>query len=293
MAEFVFSAFADEAGDTLAEQIAALRENDIRFIEPRNVDGKGILTLTDDELRQMRAALDAAGIQTGSLGSPIGKYPIEDDFDAYLPQVERALQVAKLLGTRYIRMFSFFVKQEELVRHRPEVMRRLSIMADMATAQGITLCHENESAIYGQMPSQVDDLLRTVPRLGGIFDAANYRMNGADTMDGIAATLPSFRYIHVKDAIYESQSIVPAGEGEGRIGEILDIVNERIGGRVFLTLEPHLHQFLAYKNIDKHALKGKYQFSTGREAFDFAVRALERLMTERGYRKDENAVWKK
>ena len=50
MAKFVLSAFADEAGSSIEEQIAALKANGIDFIEPRNIGGKGILTLTDEEL---------------------------------------------------------------------------------------------------------------------------------------------------------------------------------------------------------------------------------------------------
>ena len=76
MAEFILSAFADEAGTTLAEQIAALKRNDISYIEPRNINGKPILTLTNDELLEVKAELDKNGIMVNSLGSPIGKYPI-------------------------------------------------------------------------------------------------------------------------------------------------------------------------------------------------------------------------
>ena len=59
MAKFVFSAFADEAGSTLEEQITALKENGIPYIEPRNINSKPILTLTDEELYEVKAALDA------------------------------------------------------------------------------------------------------------------------------------------------------------------------------------------------------------------------------------------
>ncbi|MBQ9070358.1 MAG: sugar phosphate isomerase/epimerase [Clostridia bacterium] len=293
MAQFVFSAFADEAGNSLDEQIKALVENGIRYIEPRNIDGKCIIDFTDDELIAIKNRLAENGIKVGSVGSPIGKYDINDDFDAYLPKVKRTIEVAKLLGTKYVRMFSFFVKQDELKLHRDEVIRRLREMVKLAEAEGVVFCHENESRIYGQMPAEVRDVLESVPGLGGIFDAANYRMNGADTMEGIDATLVNFKYMHIKDAIYAEKTIVPAGEGEGRIGEIIDIVNDKIDGEVYLTLEPHLHAFLAYKNIDKHELKGKHNFSSGREAFDFAVHALEELLTKHGYGKDENGVWKK
>ena len=47
MARFVFSAFADEAGTTIEEQIQALSENGIRYIEPRQINKKGILDLSD------------------------------------------------------------------------------------------------------------------------------------------------------------------------------------------------------------------------------------------------------
>ena len=293
MAQYVFSAFADEAGNSLDEQIKALVENGIRYIEPRNIDGKCIIDFTDEELIAIRTKLNENGIEVGSVGSPIGKYDITEDFDAYLPKVKRTIEVAKLLGTKYVRMFSFFVKQDELAIHRDEVIRRLREMVKLAEAEGVVFCHENESRIYGQMPNEVRDVLESVPGLGGIFDAANYRMNGADTIEGINATLVNFEYIHIKDAIYSEKTIVPAGEGEGRIAEVIDIVNDKIDKQVFLTLEPHLHAFLAYKNIDKHELKGKHTFNSGREAFDFAVHALEELLTKQGYRKDENAVWKK
>ena len=109
MAYFAFSAFADEAGNSLEEQIKALVENGIHYIEPRNINGKCIIDFSDEELLEIKKQLDENGIKVGSVGSPIGKYQITDDFDSYLPKVKRTIEVAKLLGTKYIRMFSFFV----------------------------------------------------------------------------------------------------------------------------------------------------------------------------------------
>lgn len=293
MARFAFSAFADEAGDSLAEQLKALKDNGINYIEPRKINGKGILALTEDELREIKAELDKNGIKVNSLGSPIGKYDIDAPLEEHLSDLKKAFTACKILGTDKIRMFSFFVPKERLAECRDEVIRRLTVMADMAEAEGITLCHENESKIYGEMPREVLDILTSVPKLGAIFDPANYRMNDADVIAGINATFTNLAYLHIKDAIYDSQTIVPAGEGEGRIAEIIDMVDAHTDSLVYLTLEPHLHIFGAYKDIDEHELKGKYKFSTNREAFDFAVNALEALLKKNGYVKDENAVWKK
>lgn len=291
MAKFVLSAFADEAGNSLDEQIAALKANGIDYIEPRKIDGKGVLDLTDEELIAIKKKLDEHGIKVNSLGSPIGKYPINDDFSPHLELFRRALRVCELLDTKYMRMFSFFTTQDKLSESKDEVIRRLTIMAKEAEEKGITLCHENESRIYGQMPSEVEEILTAVPLLGGIFDPANYRMNDGNVIDGINATLINLKYLHIKDAIYESQMIVPAGEGEGKIGEILDLVNEKCDGLIYLTLEPHLHVFDAYKDIDEHELKGKYTFKSNREAFDFATNALKDLLKKYGYKRNGNNEW--
>ena len=293
MADFLLSAFADEAGSTLEEQIAALKRNDIGYIEPRNINGKPILKLTDEELIEVKAQLDANGIKVNSLGSPIGKYPINEPFEIHLVDFMRAIEVCKLLGTDKMRMFSFFVEQSELEKYRDEVIYRLTEMTKIAKEHGILLCHENESDIYGQNPAEMRDLMLNVPDLLGIFDPANYRMNNCDVIDGINATLINLAYLHIKDAIYESQIIVSAGDGEGKIAEIIDMVNEHTDKPVYLTLEPHLFLFDAYKAIDRHELKMNYTFKNNSESFDFAVNALKNLLTENGYRKDADGAWRK
>ena len=293
MAKFALSAFADEAGSTLEEQISALKANDIDYIEPRNINKIGILNISEEELVSIRSELDKNGIKVNSLGSPIGKYAIDEPFEIHLKDFDRALRACEILGTNNIRMFSFFVTQDQLKEKRDEVLTRMNKLVSIAKEKGINLCHENESKIYGCMPNEVADLLDNVDGLYAIFDPANYRMNGADCMEGIEATLKNLRYLHIKDAICESQTIVPAGEGEGQIAKVIDIVNDHTDDVVYLTLEPHLHVFDAYASIDEHELKGTHKFTNNREAFDFAVNSLKKLLTDNGYKRNEENLWTK
>lgn len=293
MAKFVLSAFADEAGSSLAEQISALTENGISLIEPRNIGGKGILTLTEEELLSVKAELDRANIKVGSLGSPIGKFPIERPLEEHLCDLEKAFRACEILDTKNIRMFSFFIPKDKCATdYTDEVIRRLRVMEEMAKERKIQLNHENEKGIFGQNPEEIDTIVENVPGLKFIFDGANYRECNCDTIKGITATLKSFGYLHIKDAIYEPHMIVPAGEGEARLDEVIEMVDKATDEVVMMTVEPHLHIFDAFKDIDDTELHGKYTFKSNREAFDFAVNAIKNLLSKLGY-KEDNGIWKK
>ncbi len=292
MAKFILSAFADEASETIEGQIAALKRNGIGYIEPRNIGG-GLLEKTDEELEKIADTFAKEGIRVSSFGSPIGKYDIDRPFEDHLIKFRRALQVCKIFGTKNMRMFSFFVPQERLAECRTEVLRRMRILLDEAKEAGVNLCHENETGIYGQNPSEVRDLLSALPDLRGVFDPANYVMNDQDPVEGMRATLPSLEYLHIKDALRAKKSIVPGGCGDGKIAEVIRLADAAREGETFLSLEPHLFEFLAYKQIDRHELKNEYEFASADEAFDCAVASLKGILIQLGYSEREDHVWEK
>lgn len=289
MAKFILSAFADEASKTLAGQIAALHRNDMPYLEPRNIRGP-ILKKTYSELREIRRTLDLNGITVYSLGSPIGKYAAEKPFAPHWEQFLKALDACHILGTRRMRIFSFFTKQEDLEKNRPVVLERLCAMTERAAREGIILCHENESDIYGQNPPEIKDLLDNVPGLRGVFDASNLLMNDQDSMKGFEATAEKLEYIHMKDCISSLRSTAPVGMGEGRYDEILQKVDAATDATVTLTLEPHLFGFAAYKLIDRHDLKVAVDFSSADEAFDAAANAVKNTLRKIGFHQ-EGYVW--
>ncbi len=291
MAQFIISAFADEASADLEGQIATLKRNGLCMIEPRSVNGN-IVEKTDEELALIAKQLKDAGISISALGSPIGKYSIDKPLEEHLKTFERALTACKILGASRMRIFSFFVEQDRLTECRDEVMRRMRVLLDRAKEEGITLCHENEAKIYGQNPNEVKDLLTALPDIKGIFDAANFVREGQDPIEGAEATLPSIEYLHIKDA-KTNRAIVPVGMGDGQYAEVLSRVDALTDRTVILTLEPHLHIFDAYKKIDSHKLENQLSFDSADEAFDCAVEHLKKLLTSLGFHEEENHVWKK
>src|SRR5256885_1524089 len=98
---WTLSGFADEISPDLEEQCSVLDQLGIRFIEFRSAWGTNVLDLDDSQLEQARKTLDQHGIATSSVGSPIGKVKIDDDFDEHLRRFDRALEVAQRLEAPY------------------------------------------------------------------------------------------------------------------------------------------------------------------------------------------------
>ena len=235
MARFILSAFSDEASPVFDEQIKALVRNGIGLMEPRGVDGKGILSLTDDEAKTAKEKLDAAGIGVSAIGSPIGKIGITDDFAPHFETFKRAVELAHVFGTKRIRMFSFYIPEgDDPEAHFSAVTERLGRLTEYAETNGVWCCHENEKGIYGDTLARVEKLHKAVPALRCVFDPANYIQCGDDPAVNFAALQDRIDYMHIKDALPGSGTVVPAGEGAGYAGGIISAAldGERIADAV-------------------------------------------------------------
>lgn len=279
---FRLCAFSDEAGSSLAEQIAALKRNGIGLTEIRNVDGVNVSDFTLEKAREYADRLKENGIEVWSVGSPIGKIEITDDFGRHLEVLEHIIELAKIFGTDRVRVFSFFLSDHG--KCRDEVLRRMKEMVKLASSRGISLCHENERGIYGDTAGHVADILDNVPGLKCVFDPANFVLCDQDMDEAMDLLLSRTEYFHIKDALYSGE-IVPAGHGDGRIEELLS----KTCGKV-LTLEPHLKAFSGYSAIDAHELKNRYTYESNAQAFDAAADALKAVLKKLGY-VDKGKEW--
>ena len=269
-------AFADEAESCLDGQIAALKRNNIPYLELRSIAGKNVKDFSLDEAKEYAKILAANGISVWSIGSPIGKVGIDVDMDVYMKDIKHVCELANIFGTTRIRMFSFFHALEK----REKVMEYLQQMVDCAKEYGVELYHENEKDIYGDILDRVLDIMQSVKGLKYIYDPANYLQCDEPAVKTLAALMDKTDYFHIKDVIVATGELVPAGYGDGRIDELV----AKITGDKALTLEPHLAVFDAYASIDNSEMKHKFHFTSNNEAFDAAVNALKDILVKAGYK---------
>jgi sugar phosphate isomerase/epimerase len=290
---FRLSAFADEYDPSLDRQLAGLQRHGIGCLEIRGVDGKSVSELTDGEAREAARKLAERGIALSAVGSPYGKYPVEADFAPHREAFRRGLDIADRLGAKQIRVFSFYLPEPcpDPSVWRGKAIDQLGEMVELAEAAGLCLCHENEKGIYGSTAARCRELLRALPKLGCVYDPANFIQCDEDAWQAFAALEDDVDYMHVKDALRADGSVVPAGKGDGQVRRILARLAKR-EGVLTLTLEPHLAIFDGLSGLQKEELTRRVAYPDAATAFAAAADALKEQLRALGYDGGSDGIWR-
>lgn len=274
-------AFADEADKYVDGQIKALHRNNIEFVEVRGVDGINVSEISRKKAKEVADKFGSEGISVWSIGSPIGKFPIDRDFNEQTELLRRVIETADIMGAKCIRIFSFY-GTNGLGSYKDQVIERLAKFAEIARDSGVMLCCENEKGVFGDSVENCLEIHKNISDIKCVFDPANFVQCGQDTLKAWEALKPFVYYGHVKDAL-SSGTVVPAGKGDGHIAEY---VREFAGlASDVLTVEPHLKEFCGLASLEEKENKsivGELKFDTADDAFDFAVGTFKQLLDTLG-----------
>jgi len=265
--------FADEISQDPREQIATLQAEHLKYLEFRAVWGKNVLALSRGELKEFRRMLDDAGVGVSAIGSPVGKIRISEPFPPELDRFKWSLEVAGLMGAEWVRIFSYYPPEGgRIADHRDEVLRRMRAKVEAARGARAKLFSENESELYGESAANCLEIINHCGGPGAIkqcFDPANFAYSSLDPWQAWEVLAPVTGYFHIKDVTWPPNcKFTPAGQGAGRIPDILRdaIVNRGYDG--FLSLEPHL------------SAGGKFSGYTGPALYRQAAQALKHMLEE-------------
>lgn len=271
--------FADEIDTSLDKQIEVIKKLGINHIEMRGVNGKGLVEYSLEEVRDIKKKLDDNGIKLSAVGSPIGKINIKDDFEEHFNLFKHTVEIAKIMETQYIRMFSFFITEgENPYDYTDEVMNRLEKMVTFAKEENVILLHENEKEIYGDIAKRCVEIMERFycDNFKAVFDFANFVQCKQDTLEAYELLKPYIEYIHIKDAVWETGQVVPAGMGDGNVEKILTLLKAS-GYSGYLSLEPHLTDFSGFSKLESKKSEKKEKLS-GEEAYTLACNSLREIL---------------
>ena len=278
MHKFIISGFADEIDKYIKVQFEALNDMGITYFEVRGVNGRNIAKLTDEQLEELKADMKQYGIKVSSIGSPIGKVFMNEDFEHHFDKSKRIVEIAKILEAKYIRMFSFHLPEgESWDAYHDEVIARLSRMVAYAEENDVILLHENEKDIYGESADRCVELFESIPskNFRAVFDPANFVQCEEDVKEAFLKLRPYIEYMHIKDAIADG-TVVPSGYGIGELPFILKSLKDS-EYQGFLSLEPHLGSFEGLQDLELNGNMLQLEQSS-KSTFELAYNALKEVL---------------
>jgi 3-dehydroshikimate dehydratase len=258
--------FADEISPDLGLQIEVFKKLGITHFELRGVAGKNVLDFDAAINMEIKSRLSDNGLAVACIGSPIGKVKIDEPFQPHMDRFKIAVDSAHFFSAPLIRVFSYYPPEGgDINSHRDEVIRRFHAKVDYLSGSDLILVHENERHIFGEGGKNCLDLMKTInsPVLRTAFDFANFVQAGENPLDNWPLLKSYTAHIHIKDSKKDGK-VVPAGEGDGHLAEILkDAVGSGYSG--FFSLEPHL------------AAHGQFSGFSGPDLFETAANALRKV----------------
>jgi len=253
----ILTGITDEAGALIDTQIKAVKELGWNTIEARSVEVEGfpkanLHDIADEAFDVVEEKLKNAGVGVYCFGSTIANWgkKIDDPFD--LSEVERAIPRMQRLGSQYVRIMSYAVREGE-DQLEEERFHRLREMTKRFLDAGITPVHENCMNYGGMSWQHALKLLENVPGLKWVFDTANPVFNDdrskpepmpkQDPWEFWTHLKEHTVHIHVKDAIWDDSKndadYTLPGKGDGAVRRILSDALES-GYDAGISIEPHL-----------------------------------------------------
>ncbi|WP_020620399.1 sugar phosphate isomerase/epimerase family protein [Paenibacillus daejeonensis] len=248
----------DEVSESLVEALDWAVENELKHVELRVVDGVHVMDMSDEALTEARRQVELRGLFISAIASPVFKCALsperpvssgdtfgqqEEDVAAHFIKLERALDIASLLGTSRIRIFSFW-REQNPQREWEMIISHLREAAARAAGQGVQLLLENEPSCNGGYAEEVAELVAAVasPALRALWDPGNEAYGGRTAYpDGYAAIREAIGHVHLKDARIRENGTpecVPLGRGAVALREQLAALEED-GYDGLYTLETH------------------------------------------------------
>ena len=233
---FKLGIITDEIGDDFEKSLDFITQQSLGNCELRDLWGKNIMNVSQGDLKRARQLIDKHQLHVSDIASPIFKYNLPevpappeqvDQFGASFTDkdsemlLKKSFELAKFLGTRKIRVFSFLrVRPEEAEKAYPLIRDRLARAAEAAKKNGMTLVLENEPTCNVGTGKELGRILRDVKSssLRGTWDPANATvLNEVPYPDGYREVRGLFDHMHAKDSKRDpatgKMSWLPVGAG--------------------------------------------------------------------------------
>ncbi len=254
------AAITDEFSPDFETALVPMQEIGMEAAELRVIFGKNIMNLNEDELNLVQVIAKKRGIKIISIASPLLKcvFPGGGEVDTRFQQdifaskhtfedqprlTEHAFSIAKKLGARIVRVFSYW-RTVDPDKCFEGVCTALDDLAQKAAQHDLIIGLENEHACNIGTAAETARVLDRVkhPNLQVVWDPANAYVSGENPFPHGYKLLPPDRIIHVhaKDCSMDGHKPEWGPLGTRDVdwkGQIAALIQDGYQG--YLSLETH------------------------------------------------------
>uniref|UniRef100_UPI00402AF009 sugar phosphate isomerase/epimerase family protein n=1 Tax=Bacillus sp. DX2.2 TaxID=3073452 RepID=UPI00402AF009 len=246
------TALSDEISTDFEMQLKILKENDLRFIDLRDINGRNILEFSDSEIKYIKEKLLKSEITVSCISTRIGKehFPNKTtQMYEIFSDLKKAISIAKKLDSNFVRIFSFYYEDVNYVEGN--ILNLLNKLNDLAKLNKITLLVENEPGTYTDNIENIFGIFDKIQsdNLRLLWDTGNFAEMGNNPYTReYLLVLSLIKYIHIKDIKIATKEKVFPGDGDCGIQQfITDITHKNYKG--FVCLEPLVIYNKKYSNV--------------------------------------------
>ncbi len=248
----------DEVSPHLEEALDFATDHGLTHVEIRTVEGRNAIDLSDEELKRVHTAVQRRGLFVSCFSSPVFKCALDvnravqvgDVFsdkgggvEEHFHKLTRAIEIARQLRTRNVRIFSFW-REFHPEEHTAEIVQYLKQAAALAMRHDVMLLLENEPACNAGYASEVNTFVCIIdsPALKALWDPGNEAYGLREAFpSGYQAIKQTVEHVHLKDVRIDEfgkPHCVPIGSGIVPYDLQLKALHDD-GYNGLFTLEPH------------------------------------------------------
>jgi L-ribulose-5-phosphate 3-epimerase len=247
------SVITDEISQDVDHALEVCEDLGIRTVELRAIGGANVVSHDQSSLQRVKTSLEDRGFDVCAISSPFLKCHLygngtpqgaihfaspasrEEQWDV----LERALNVARLLGAPVVRAFSFW-RVPDPASVREEVVRALVQAVKRAQEAGLKLALENEHECNVGTGAEAGWILGRIssPSFGLVWDPGNEAMLGSKPFPaGYSHVRGRVTHVHLKD-VDDEGDWTKVGTGTiDYLGQVRALAEDGYAGA--LSLETH------------------------------------------------------
>ena len=243
---FKYGVITDEISQDIYEACDLAHKYNLDGIEIRSVNERGPHELTREDIEQIKDAMTKNSLECCAISSPVFKCNLNDkDIEANIEILNKCILLAKELGTKYIRSFTFF-KEKDLDDVLDDIVNVYKRLETVLESEDIYLLLEFDPSVYASCGETLAKIIRAIDmdRVKGLWDPGNDIYSPEKEVpypDGYNHMKDFVTHVHIKDAKANSDgTITGVAFGDGDVdfkGQIAALKADGYDG--YLVMETH------------------------------------------------------